>query len=333
MKGVIMKEKTIILNKGRDVTLTPYIATQDKKVSFLICPGGAYRNCDESEGKPVAKAFNELGYNAFILRYSVGKHYRWPYPLEDFDQAMEHLLAHASDYAVDPEHIVAAGFSAGGHVVSTAGSLAKHKPFAVISCYGLSDKETLAFCAPDAPDAAEVVNADTRPHFLASSRNDWIVPIFNTTRLIDAFQQHYTDYESHIYGYALHGFSVGEAAGAAGPLFCSRVGDWVKDSLTWLDELISGRYRSIRECAQYQDTNALCFSTMNSCKLICETPEAIRIIKRKFPAQFLLFTAAKKQIGDFMDTVSMKNLFELVKVDAGTLAKMDAALSAIPIRR
>lgn len=328
-----MKEKAVVLNRERDVTLSPYLVTEEKKRTFLLCPGGAYRTCDESEAKPVAKVLNDLGYNAFILRYSVGKHFAWPRPLEDFDRAMEYLMEHAEELSVDPKYIVAAGFSAGGHVASTAGSLAEHKPFAVISCYGLTARETLEYCAPGAPDASEAVNADTRPHFLASSRNDWIVPIFNTTRLMEAFDRHYIDYEAHIYGYALHGFSVGEPAGAVGPLFCSRVGNWVQDSLAWLDELISGRYRSIRECAQYQDAHAQRLSTMNSCKLICETPAALSLLKRKFPAQYLLFTAAKKQVGDFMDTVSMKNLFELVKVSEKTIKKIDAALSDIPAQQ
>jgi len=328
-----MRAKTIVLNKERDVTLTAYIAASEKKVAFLIAPGGAYANCDESEGKPVAKRFNDLGYNAFILRYSVGKHYKWPYPLEDFDRAMEYLSGHADEFHVDAAHIVAAGFSAGGHLVAMAASMATHKPFAAILCYGLTERETLEFCAPDAPDASDVVNADTRPCFLASSRNDWIVPIRNTTKLMDAFERNYIDYEAHIYGYALHGFSVGEGSGAVGPLFCSRVGNWVEDSLKWIDELASGRYMSIRECASYNDKYAKALSTMNSCKLIFQNEAAHKAIKNRFPVQYLMYTEAQKKIGAFMNTVSLRNLFELLKVSEKTIAKIDAALSAFPIGR
>ena len=217
--------KKIILNKNRDVTLTPYIVTKDLKPTFLIAPGGAYRNCEESESKPVAKVLNNLGYNVFIFRYSVGKNYQWPYPLDDYELAMSFLIDHAIEYAVDVNHIIAMGFSAGGHVMSVASSIAEHKPFAVILGYGLIIKETLMFSAPDAPDASELVNLDTRPTFIVASRNDWIVPINNTIKLISAFEKYYIDYETHIYGYALHGFSVGKEAKAEGPLFCSRVGD------------------------------------------------------------------------------------------------------------
>lgn len=90
-----MKKKTVVLNSMRDVTLSLWPASEDsKKPCFLICPGGAYRNCDESEGAPIAKAYNKRGYTAFILRYSVGKDSGWPNPLEDFEAAMEYLTAH-----------------------------------------------------------------------------------------------------------------------------------------------------------------------------------------------------------------------------------------------
>lgn len=178
-----MTAENIILDKKRGVELTPHIVTDEKKLTFLIVPGGAYRSCDPKEGDPVVKKFNELGYNAFVLRYSVGKNYKWPYPLEDFDSAMRYMKDNADDLHVDTEHIVAAGFSAGGHVVACAASAAKYKPFAAVLCYALISSKTLAFCAPDAPDASSLVNDDTRPCFIATGRNDWIVPVFNTTDL------------------------------------------------------------------------------------------------------------------------------------------------------
>ena len=165
-----MREKPIILNSTRDVTITPYPVKCPGAFTFLIAPGGGYNNCEEAESAPVARHFNKLGYNAFVFRYSVGQHKDWPHPLEDFDLAMEWLQTHAQEYRVDPTRIVAIGFSAGGHVIAAAASKAVRKPFAAILCYGLIDRETLAYCNPSAPDASELVNADTCPCFLASSR-------------------------------------------------------------------------------------------------------------------------------------------------------------------
>ncbi len=186
----------IVLNAARGVELIPYLVTEKKRLSFLIAPGGGYTNCDPKESAPVAKAFNRRGYNCYILKYSVGEHRQWPHPLEDFDAAMDYLTSHSEELFVDSEHIVGIGFSAGGHVIAAAASCAKQKPFAAVLCYALIDRETLSYCNPGAPDAAELVNDDTCPCFLASSRNDGIVPISNTTKLIEAFQQHFVGLRS-----------------------------------------------------------------------------------------------------------------------------------------
>ncbi len=326
-----MSKKTIILNKERDVTLSPYIVTKEKKTTFLVCPGGAYKNCDESEAKPVAKKFNKLGYNVFVLRYSVGKNYKWPYPLEDFDSAMDYLYSHADEYNIDTRYIVAMGFSAGGHVVSVAASAAKKKPFAAVLLYGLAIDETLKFCAPDAPDASTLVSPDTCPCFLATGRNDWIVPVNNTLRLLEAFQNNFVDYESHIYAYALHGFSVGSEAHAKGPLYCSRIDHWANDCLNFIIELKTGRYKTIKECAEYNDKFSHTLSSMNSCAVLEKTPGALKALKDNHKFHYMIYTVAKKQIGDFMNTVSLRNLLELLKVKEKSIKKIDKTLSQFEI--
>ena len=258
-----MKEKTVILNKERNVVLTCFLVGQNKP-AVLICPGGGYNECSVSEGKPVAEKFNSLGFNAFVLCYSVGKNYKWPYPLEDFENAMAYIKANGKQFSVDTEHIVAAGFSAGGHLVSYAASKAENKPYAAIILYGAAKAQTINYTAPDAPDAVEAVNLYTCPCFLAASRNDWIVPVNNTLEYIEALNKNYIDYELHIYGYSMHGFSIGEEVGAKPPLFCSRVGDWVEESVSWINDLISGRYISIRESSEYNDKYSKTLSSKNS---------------------------------------------------------------------
>ena len=327
--GGRIKQKTVKLHAQQDVTLSIWLADKGAgKPCFLICPGGAYRNCDESEGAPIAKAYNKRGYTAFILRYSVGKDSGWPNPLEDFEAAMEYLTAHQEELHICAARVIAVGLSAGGHLVTAAASSAKNRPYAVISCYGLAIRKTLAYCLPDAPDTSELVNETTCPVFLASSRNDWIVPIENTTKLIEAFEKHFVDYEAHIYGYGLHGFRLGAETGATGPLFCARVGNWMDDSLGWVEELTSGRYVSIRDCAEYQDAHAAVLSTRNSCRKIFANPRTGELLQKKFPIQYLLYQAAKKQVGFFMDTVSLRNLFQLAKVSEKAISKIDEALGA-----
>ena len=320
-----MKEKTIILNKERNVVLTCFPVGQNKP-AILICPGGGYNECSVSEGKPVAEKFNSLGFNAFVLCYSVGKNYKWPYPLEDFENAMAYIKANGKQFSVDTEHIVAAGFSAGGHLVSYAASKAENKPYAAIILYGAAKAQTINYTAPDAPDAVEAVNLYTCPCFLAASRNDWIVPVNNTLEYIEALNKNYIDYELHIYGYSMHGFSIGEEVGAKPPLFCSRVGDWVEESVSWINDLISGRYISIRENSEYNDKYSKTLSSKNSCKIIFENPQAKKLFKKKFLPQYLLYEATKKKVGSFVDGVSLKNVLSFLKVKDETFKKIDEAL-------
>ena len=324
-----MKQEKVVLNKKRNVNLIPHIVTKEKKFSFLLCPGGAYNNCDPRESEPVAKVLNDLGYNAYILQYSVGKHRGWPNPIEDFDMAMEYLKSHEKEWAVDVEHIIACGFSAGGHVVSAAASIAKHKPFAAVLCYALVAEETLSFCLPEAPDTSTLVNKDTVPCFIASSRTDWIVPIFNTNRFMEACDKHFVDYEAHIYGYSFHGFSVGEAAGATGPLFGPRVGEWVQDMLGWLKELTDGSYRSIKESAGYHDAYVPGYSLNHSCGKLFSNKEIAKRMALKFPVQWLIYEGAKKQVGAFVEDVSFRQILELMNTKTEVLEKIDEELKSI----
>ena len=59
----------------------------------------------------------------------------WPNPLEDYDQAMELIAAHAKEWHLIPEKIAVIGFSAGGHLAACAATMAKHRPAAAILAY------------------------------------------------------------------------------------------------------------------------------------------------------------------------------------------------------
>ena len=321
-----MNEIPIILNQERDVTLTPYIISQKQSPSVLIAPGGGYLNHSEWECEPVAKAYNECGYNAFILRYSVGEHYKWPYPLDDFNQAMEYITAHAEELKVDTEHIIAVGFSAGGHLVSVAASTAGKKPFAAVICYGVTLGGMLKN-APDAPDACAAVSTETCPCFIAASRTDWIVPVQNTNAFVRALDDNFVDYELHVYGYAPHGFALGDAAGQDGT--CGRVGNWFSDSVDWLDELMSGKYVSIKECGEYNDRFGTEPGLGNSCGKLFAQPGVTDLMLSEFPQQYAVYQAAKSTLDTILnvDSVSMKSLLRFFKTPASVLSKLEESLT------
>ena len=134
-------EKLFLYDDRKDVTLTTYILDDSpemlggkKRPAVLVCPGGAYLNCSDREGEPVALRFAAMGYHAFVLRYSVyGRNEPgfnafdfskklelnpdslYPNPMRDIAAAMLAIRARSDEWLVDMERIALCGFSAGAH--------------------------------------------------------------------------------------------------------------------------------------------------------------------------------------------------------------------------
>lgn len=130
-----------------DVTLTTYITAEKgelhvitKRPAVIICPGGAYITCSDREAEPVALRFSSMGYQTFVLRYSVydenkGEHLDlfselsakthcpYPAPILDIGNAMLLINENADLWQVDTEKIILCGFSAGAHNVAMYGNL------------------------------------------------------------------------------------------------------------------------------------------------------------------------------------------------------------------
>ena len=116
---------------------------KDKQIrpAMLVIPGGGYGHvCESTEGYPVAKRFAELGFRCFVLIYRISPH-RFPAPQLDAYKAIEYIKTNAEKLCVDPEHIAACGFSAGGHLAASLSILAeelgqqKNTPDAVVLAY------------------------------------------------------------------------------------------------------------------------------------------------------------------------------------------------------
>jgi len=93
--------------------------------SVVICPGGGYGGLAiDHEGHDVAKWFAERGIAAFVLKYRCGSAaFRHPIPLGDVQRAIRLVRNRAHQWHLDPQRIGVMGFSAGGHLASTAGVL------------------------------------------------------------------------------------------------------------------------------------------------------------------------------------------------------------------
>ena len=124
-----MKIITVTLAPNQAV-LTCYLQDQSPKMpnaairpAMLVVPGGGYQYCSDREGEPVALAYMAQGFNAFVLRYTADATTPIDKALQDGAAAMDYLRANAAELEIDPQQIAAVGFSAGGHLVASLGTL------------------------------------------------------------------------------------------------------------------------------------------------------------------------------------------------------------------
>ena len=109
---------------SKDVpTLTVYPAPADKAsgAAVVICPGGGYGMLAvDHEGDQVARWLNGVGVTGVVLKYRLGPRYHHPAMIDDANRAVRTVRARAKEWGVDPTKIGVLGFSAGGHLASTA---------------------------------------------------------------------------------------------------------------------------------------------------------------------------------------------------------------------
>lgn len=106
-------------------SLTVYLPPEDRAAGagVVVCPGGGYQHLAvDHEGDQIARWLNSFGVSAFVLRYRIAPRYRHPAPLQDAQRALRTVRARAREYRVAPDRIGIWGFSAGGHLASTAGT-------------------------------------------------------------------------------------------------------------------------------------------------------------------------------------------------------------------
>lgn len=264
--------KKIPLDKNDEsVYLEAYIA--DKLSGFtrkaiLVIPGGGYGAvCSDREGEPIAMAFMPYGYNAFVLHYSTRKA-PFPKQLIEASAAMKHIRDNADEYGLDPDKVFAVGFSAGGHLAASLGTLwAKPEIYAELSMPMGYNKPTgmmliypvlsgNEFChigsfqnlfrtenpTPEQRAAASIEdNTDktSSPAFIVHTSNDAVVPVQNSLVLAEKLANDGTQFELHIYPDAPHGMALANeitAMGGTGHLR-PRYAKWVEDAVGWAEEI------------------------------------------------------------------------------------------------
>ena len=106
-------------------TLAPYVVPEGRGTgtAVIVCPGGGYSGLSmDKEGDQIARWLNSLGVTAFVLKYRLGPKYHHPVELGDAQRAIRTVRSKAAEYRLLPDRVGIMGFSAGGHLASTAGT-------------------------------------------------------------------------------------------------------------------------------------------------------------------------------------------------------------------
>ncbi len=240
------------------------IPDQREKPLVLVCPGGGYAYRSEREAEPIAMQFLAAGMHAAILHYSVAPN-RYPTAALELAYAVQHIRRNAQ--ALHVSHVFIIGFSAGGHLCATLGTLWKDpifaaalgddflwKPDAQLLCYPVITLGEFAHAGsrecllgPDAPqaliDALSLetrVDADTVPTFLWHTVTDASVPVENALFYATALRRANVPFELHLYERGVHGLSLCNATTATGPQHIE------PDAASWLDHALRFLARRLR---------------------------------------------------------------------------------------
>ena len=212
--------------------LTFYRADPLKAVGtgVVVCPGGGYGMLAmDHEGRQIAQWLNGLGVSAFVLKYRLGPRYHHPAMMEDVQQALRTVRRRAAELGVRPDRIGVWGFSAGGHLASTAAThfeskdgVSSRPDFAILAYPVITMKDPYAHKGSrrnllgDNPDPALValmsneaqVTAQTPPSFIFFTSDDSAVPVENGVMFYQALHQAGVPAEMHIFATGRHGVGL-----------------------------------------------------------------------------------------------------------------------------
>jgi acetyl esterase/lipase len=193
----------------------------------------------DKEGTQIAHWLNARGVAAFVLTYRYGPQYHHPVPLLDAQRAIRYVRSHASEDAINPDRIGIMGFSAGGHLASTAGThfdngnpdatdpieRASSRPDFIVLAYpvismepGITHTGSLHNLLGEQPNPVlenelsneTQVTPQTPPTFLFSTTNDETVPVMNSVLFYEALLRSGVPAELHIFEQGRHGSGLAQ---------------------------------------------------------------------------------------------------------------------------
>lgn len=233
--------------KYPEATLTAYVCATDfpsePRPAIVVCPGGGYNVISKREGEPIARHFFGEGMNVYVLSYSIKEKARDYAPLIEVALAIKLVRERAAEDNTDPNKIYTIGFSAGGHLAASAGTMWNipevrdaigvtsgecpegiNRPDGMILCYPvitmknyvghkgsgqkLSGHEELTEEDITKYSIECHVDSTTCPAFIWHTFSDAVVPVSNSILLMEAMTKAGVPFEAHIFPSGVHGLAL-----------------------------------------------------------------------------------------------------------------------------
>ncbi|GAA3762521.1 alpha/beta hydrolase [Terriglobus aquaticus] len=222
-------------------TVAVYLpAANPTHTAIVVAPGGGYAHLAmDHEGLQVAQWLNAHGVAAVVLKYRLGPTYHHPIELGDAQRAVRYVRSHAAQMGISPDHVGMLGFSAGGHLTASTGTMfdsgnpsaedpidrVSSRPDFLVLCYpvismeqGVAHEGSVKYLLGDAPTAEqrssmsadERVTAQTPPTFLWSTTDDAVVPVMNSVLFYQALLKNKVSAELHIFPHGRHGLGLAQ---------------------------------------------------------------------------------------------------------------------------
>lgn len=235
-------------------TLEIYLPEKEKTTgtAVIIIPGGSYAVVVyQGEGISTAKQFAKNGIVAFVLKYRLPDdsimQNKTIGPLQDAQQAIKFVRENAGKWGVDINKVGIVGFSAGGHLASTAATHFQkamienlrntnlRPDFQVVVYPVISMQDSLTHRdsrnnllgktpsreLTDQYSNELQVTANTPPTYITHAADDNVVDVDNSIRYFEALRHNKVPVEMHIYPSGGHGFIF-------------RQPDWIDPLLLWM---------------------------------------------------------------------------------------------------
>ena len=186
--------------------------------SLIVCPGGGYSFCSPREADAPAMRFFSIGYNVFILEYSVGESAYNLRPLTEIAETVKIVRERHSEFGIDEHKIAVMGFSAAGHLAASLGvyfddetktkcSPEACRPDALILAYPVitmgkfTHEGTMLNSTRDESELKDLLSLENHiteafpPSFIWHTWDDAAVPLENTLMLVSELRKHGVNFE------------------------------------------------------------------------------------------------------------------------------------------